>query len=70
MLFSKKRSAKIPKECEGLEIRTESSICTGETTIGFYEPRSKKLLYRELVRTPEDMIAFYERYGLDYKNDK
>ena len=44
-------------------VRTESSICTGETTIGFYDPAAGKLLCAVVVRTPADMDAFYASYG-------
>lgn len=66
-IFSKPKKASLPPECEGLEIRTEASICTGEKTIGFYDPVSKKLLYRELVRSEEDIRSFYEKYGREYR---
>ncbi|MBR1393127.1 MAG: hypothetical protein IJ561_04760 [Ruminococcus sp.] len=66
-LFKKPRTAAVPKGCEGLEVRIESSTCTGEKVIGFYEPVSKKLLYSELVRSDEDIKAFCERYGVMLK---
>lgn len=46
-------------------IKIESSTCTGEKTIGFYSPSEKKLLYAELVRSDEDIKAFYKKYGID-----
>jgi len=63
--FKTFRSQKIPEECKGLEIRTESSTCTGEKIIGFYEPLSKKLLCSELVRSESDIDSFYKKYGLE-----
>jgi acetyl/propionyl-CoA carboxylase alpha subunit len=63
-LFGKKKNAvSVPKGCEGLDIRVESSVCTGEKVIGFYDPKTKKLLCSELVRTDEDIKAFYKKYG-------
>ncbi|MBR4555601.1 MAG: hypothetical protein IKO27_08445 [Ruminococcus sp.] len=62
-LFKKYKPSAPPKGCEGLEIRTESSTCTGETVIGFYDPVSKKLLCSELVRSSEDIEAFCRKYG-------
>ena len=62
-LFKSFKPLPVPKGCEGLEIRTESSTCTGERIIGFYEPISKKLLCSELVRSDEDVRAFYRKYG-------
>ncbi|MBR6101978.1 MAG: hypothetical protein IKP95_06090 [Ruminococcus sp.] len=64
-LFRSTHPQKVPKGCEGLEIKTESSTCTGETVIGFYEPVSKKLLCSELVRSREEIAAFYRRYGFE-----
>ena len=62
-LFKSFRAMPVPKGCEGLEIRTESSTCTGETVIGFYEPVSKRLLCSELVRSRDEIEAFFRRYG-------
>lgn len=66
-LFKKPRREPVPKGCEGLEVRIESSTCTGEKVIGFYEPVSKKLLCSELVRSDEEIKAFCERYGVTLK---
>ncbi|MBQ6674988.1 MAG: hypothetical protein IJM75_02555 [Ruminococcus sp.] len=54
----------IPKGCEGLEIRIQSSTCTGEKTIGFYDRVQGRLLYSELVRGDADIEAFYRKYGI------
>ncbi len=64
-IFGKFRPVAVPKECEGMEIRVESSTCTGEKTVGFYNPSTKKLMYAELVRNDCDITAFYEKYGLE-----
>lgn len=66
-LFKKPRREPVPKGCEGLEVRIESSTCTGEKVIGFYEPVSKKLLCSELVMSDEEIKAFCERYGVTLK---
>ena len=66
-LFKKPRREPVPKGCEGLEVRIESSTCTGEKVIGFYEPVSKKLPCSELVRSDEEIKAFCERYGVALK---
>jgi endonuclease III-like uncharacterized protein len=42
----------------------ESSTCTGEKTIGFYEPKTKRLLYSELVTSSKDIENFYAKYGI------
>lgn len=60
----KKNIQSIPKECIGLEVKIESSTCTGEKTIGFYNPKSKKLLYSELVTSSQDINDFYTKYGI------
>jgi hypothetical protein len=55
----------IPTECVGLEVRVESSTCTGEKTVGFYDPKSKRLLRSELVTSERDVEDFYAQYGLE-----
>lgn len=62
-----KKALPIPEGFTRRDIKTESSTCTGEKTIGFYSAAEKKLLYAELVRSEDDIIAFYERYGLEYE---
>ena len=63
-LFGKKKAGTaVPEECRGFEVRLESSTCTGEKTIGFFDPVSKKLMYSELVRSQEDIDSFCEKYG-------
>ncbi len=61
-----KKTLPIPEGISQRDIKTESSACTGEKTIGFYSAAEKKLVYAELVRSEDDIIAFYERYGLEY----
>lgn len=64
MLFHKKPARQIPPEGFGLQdVRTESSICTGETTIGFYDAAAGRLLRAVVVRSPADIEAFYASYG-------
>lgn len=64
LLFSKSGKSCLPAECEGMEVRVQSSICTGEKTIGFYDRQKKQLVYTELVRSQKDIDAFYQKYGL------
>lgn len=47
------------------DIKIESSICTGEKTIGFYSAADKKLHYAELVRGNDDIEDFYRKYGIE-----
>lgn len=71
--FSKKRNAKplpLPDGCMPEQIRIETSICTGEKTIGFYDATEKKLRYAELVREESDIVSFYARYGLTRNSDR
>ncbi|MBD5113170.1 MAG: glycosyltransferase family 4 protein [Ruminococcaceae bacterium] len=60
----KKRSAEIPEGFTEDDIKIESSVCTGEKTIGFYSKSENKLMYAELVRNDEDIDAFYKKYGI------
>ena len=53
---------------EGLgakDIHRQSSICTGETVIGFLEPKSGKLLQAVVVRSPQDIADYYGAYGYE-----
>ena len=63
--FHKKKNVlSIPDGFAPDSIRVESSICTGETTIGFYSPSEKRLCYAELVKSPAEIQAFYAKYGV------
>lgn len=67
-LFAKKKKViPIPEGYTADSVQVESSICTGERTIGFYNPSEKKLMFAELVRTDSDIKAFYEKYGIEHK---
>lgn len=59
-----KKTIPIPPGFTASDIKVESSICTGEKTIGFYSPADKKLHFAELVRSETDIEAFYEKYGI------
>lgn len=59
-----KKTIPIPQGFTADDIKVESSICTGEKTIGFYSPADKKLHFAELVRSETDIEAFYEKYGI------
>lgn len=62
--MKRKRTLPIPEGFSERDIRVESSVCTGEKTVGFYSAAENRLLYAELVRNADDVAAFYERYGL------
>lgn len=55
----------LPNGFTAEDIKIESSICTGEKTIGFYSAADKKLHYAELVRTNADIEDFYRKYGIE-----
>jgi hypothetical protein len=63
-LFHRRKPQPIPEPFTAEDIRTESSICTGEQTIGFYDKRAQKLRFAELVRCDADIERFYRNYGL------
>ena len=66
MLFGKKTPAPRLTPPAGLgidDVRTERSICTGETTIGFYDRRTRRLVQSRFVRGDKDIAAFYAAYG-------
>ena len=67
MFKKNKQTLKIPDGFSADSIKTESSICTGETTIGFYDEVARKLCYAELVRGEEEIAAFYAKYGVERK---
>ena len=60
----KKRPIPVPEDCKGLEIKVQSSTCTGERIICFYDRKTRELKYSELVRSDSDIKRFYEKYGL------
>lgn len=63
-IFTKFSSKSVPEECEGMEIKNQSSTCTGEKIIGFYNRNTHELMYSELVKTAGDIAAFYKKYGI------
>ena len=46
-------------------IVTQSSICTGETLVGFLDPHTGKLLQAVVVHNGTDLAAFYRQYGYE-----
>ena len=63
-LFHRKKVIQpIPEPFTAQDIRTETSICTGERTIGFYDRGAHRLRFAELVRTEQDIRDFYAKYG-------
>ncbi|MDE5993299.1 MAG: hypothetical protein K2G87_09655 [Oscillospiraceae bacterium] len=64
-LKNKNKILPIPNGFTAEDIKIESSICTGEKTIGFYSAADKKLHYAELVRINADIEDFYRKYGVE-----
>ena len=58
----------IPQGFTADDIKIESSTCTGEKTIGFYSKVDRKLHYSELVTKRQDIVDFYEKYGIVVKD--
>lgn len=42
-----------------------AGICTGEKTAGFLDNESGRFREVMLIRTPEDLIEFREKYGIE-----
>lgn len=70
MLFDRFKKQRKPQQSppEGMgreNIATQSSICTGETLIGFLDTSSGRLLQAIVVRDEMDIAAFYRAYGYE-----
>ncbi|MGN0693142.1 MAG: hypothetical protein ACI4K7_12400 [Oscillospiraceae bacterium] len=70
MKSGKNKVLPIPQGFSAENIRIESSICTGEKTIGFYSAADKKLHFAELVRNGSDVEGFYRKYGISPDSGK
>ena len=60
----KRRTFPIPEGFSEDDIKIESSVCTGEKTIGFYSKAQKRLVCAQLVEDDGDIEEFYGKYGL------
>lgn len=60
----KKKGAPASYDRERLEPVIRCSICTGEQTAGFLEKKTGKFQDVCLIRTPEDLDDFKDRYGI------
>lgn len=63
-IFKKTTTVPIPEPFTADDIKIESSTCTGEKTIGFYDKSTKKLMRAELVKSDKDIQEFYKKYGI------
>lgn len=66
-ILGRKSHTEPPRGLTARDVKIESSICTGETVIGFFDKTKNKLIHEELVLSKKDILAFYKRYGLEYK---
>ena len=64
MMFGKKKPAQLSYDKENETPAVKSSICTGEKTAGFREIRTGRFHEVMLIRTPNDLNAFREKYGI------
>ena len=55
-----------PEECREFPIVIESSVCTGERYIGFRNPKTKKLMYMEMVTSEEEIVTYCMKYGRNF----
>ena len=65
-IFKKNKTIPIPDDFSAEDVHIESSVCTGEKTIGFYDKHTKKLMYAEIVRSQSDIDDFCNKYGIKY----
>lgn len=63
----KKEILPIPEGFTADDLKIESSTCTGEKTIGFYNKADKKLYYSELVMDNDDIRSYCAKYGIEAK---
>ena len=63
MFFSKKQKVK-EYDRERLTPAVRSGICTGEKVAGFIENKTGNFREELLIRSPEDLESFKQKYGL------
>ena len=66
MFFNHRKTCAALQPPPGLgpaDIAMQSSICTGETIIGFRQPGTDRLLQAVVVHSPQDVADFYRSYG-------
>ena len=62
MFFNQRKTCAALQPPSGLgpaDIAMQSSICTGETIIGFRQPGTDRLLQAVVVHSPQDVADFY-----------
>ena len=65
MLWKQKKQEKMDFDRELLRPVIQVSICTGEQTAGFQNRKTGKFTEIQLIRDPEDLQAFMDRYSLE-----
>ncbi len=64
--FFRKKADRRPRyDTEALEPVIRCSICNGEQTAGFRDRRTGRFEEISLIRTPEDIEVFRDRYGIE-----
>lgn len=66
MFFNRHKTGSVLRPPQGLgpaDIATQSSICTGETIIGFRQPGTDRLLQAVVVHSAQDIADFYRSHG-------
>ena len=66
MFFNRHKTVSVlrpPQSLGPADIATQSSICTGETIIGFRQPGTDRLLQAVVVHSAQDVADFYRSYG-------
>ena len=63
-MFFRKKQETYPYDREKEKPVIRSSICTGEKTAGFRDLQTGKFTEVMLIRTPEDLETFRNRYGI------
>lgn len=64
----RKKLETIPEEFRDFEIEIDTSTCTGEMTIGFRNPATRKLELMELVHNNEEIKEYCRKYAHDYRD--
>ena len=67
MFFRHRKNGKknTPEGMSAADNQKKSSICTGETVIGFYDPKTDRLLQAVVVRSAQDVADYYRMYGFE-----
>lgn len=64
-MFRKNKGAAAAYDRERWIPAVRASICTGEQEAGFKDRMSGKFTAERLIRTPSDLQAFLQAYGIE-----